>query len=319
MADTVIQLKGVSKVFGKKLILDQVNLDINKGEIFGVIGASGCGKTTLLNLMIGFLEPEEGDVIFRRSNNPKFFSIYRRGDIVKKIFGFASQSPSYYPELTVAENMNYFASLYALPSKIKRNNIKNIIEIVGLANSQKEVASNLSGGMKKRLDIACSIINSPEILILDEPTADLDPVLRKQFWDVIRDVNRRGTTIILASHFLEDVENVCDRLAILNDRKIIHVGTPVEITKIISQYEEITIETIPGNYATMAQELEKIRDSGIQKIMKSGTKLIIYTSKSELVLHDILHIIEKLNENLLEVNLSKPSLNEVMASIGAQK
>ncbi len=319
MADIAIQFKNVSKVFGKKIIIDQVNIDIYKGEIFGIIGASGSGKTTLLNLLVSFVEPEEGDIVFTKSNNPKFFSVFKRQDIVKKFFGFASQSPSYYPELTILENMNYFSSLYSIPPKTKKNNIKNILDVVGLTASQKEIASTLSGGMKKRLDIACSLVNSPEILILDEPTADLDPVLRKQFWEVIRDINKRGTTIILASHFLEDVENVCDRLAILADRKILHVGTPSEIKKIISQFEEIIIETVPGNYALISQELSKLKDSGIQKIIKSGTKLVIYTSKSELVLHDIIHIIEKHKENLLELSLSKPSLNEVMASLGAQK
>ena len=184
MAQPIVKIIGVSKSFGSKNVLDSIDLDINDGEIFGIIGRSGAGKTTLLESLVGFVPVTKGEISYKSDENGiyNFVSILENSDQVKRSIGFSTQTPSFYEKLTVKENLEYFASLYDIPKKFIAERIKKIIELVELNGEENTISENLSGGMQKRLDIACSIINDPKILILDEPTADLDPVLRKHIW-----------------------------------------------------------------------------------------------------------------------------------------
>jgi len=168
-----IQLTGISKIFNKNIVLEDLNLSVGYGEILGIIGKSGSGKTTLLNIIIGFLKPDKGSVIFQSRN------IHKDEINVDTQFGFASQEFSFYDKLTVDENLRYFGSLYKIKDKTLDQRIPELLKFVDLEDKRNLLASNLSTGMKKRLDIACSLIHDPKILILDEPTSDLDTFLRR--------------------------------------------------------------------------------------------------------------------------------------------
>lgn len=322
MSDAIIQVKNVSKRFGKKTILKQVDFQITSGEIFGIIGLSGSGKTTLLNTMIGFLQPEVGDVRFKlehllnfRDDTQQYRSVFKNQMDVKKIFGFAAQTPSVYSQLNCVENLDYFGKLYGLSKDIRQTNIDILLKLMDIYEARHIQAGNLSGGMMKRLDIACALIHDPKILILDEPTADLDPLLRKQMWNLIRQINEKGTTIILSSHFLDELEHLCDRVGILYDSRVISTGTPNEIKKFYSKEQEIRLETTPGKYDEILKKLEKYKDITINSSKKEGNKLIIYTNKAERHLHKILHIVEEMDEILLDVTLEDPSLREVLERV----
>lgn len=315
MSNVIIRLKDVVKQYGNNLVLDHLNLDIFSGEIFGIIGASGSGKTTLLSTLIGFLKVDSGDVLFKQEHLLDFYdsqepfrSVFKKQDDVKRIFGFASQQPSFYSKLTVFENLDYFGTLYGLSKMDRLTNAKTLINLMGLKSAENFLAENLSGGMQKRLDIACSLIHDPKILILDEPTADLDPFLRKHFWKLIKKINQKGTTIILASHNLNELEVLCNRVAILNQSKIASVGTPDQLKDQYSKDEEIHLDSFPGHYDKI---IESLKDDNISKMENKGTELVIYTGQAEKVLHKLLHVIEKNNESLIDVRLSKPSLDEV--------
>lgn len=317
MDNTVVRVTNVSKRFKNKIVLRNVNLSVYSGEILGIIGMSGHGKTTFLNTLIGFLRPETGDVEFKLEHlldyedaTDQFRSVFSATDEAKKIFGFAAQNPSFYPDLTVEENLDYFGALYGLSRDIRRTNTKILLNLIGIYNSRHVKARNLSGGMQKRLDIACALIHDPKILILDEPTADLDPVLRKQMWTIIKRINEKGTTILMASHFLDEVENYCDRIAVIRRGELIHAGTPDELKGTVSQYEEITLQTYPGNYPYLIKHLGG-KKLGIEKVINQGQRVVIYTQKAELVLHRILHVIEHSKETLVEVNVNKPTLDEI--------
>ncbi|MAG50726.1 ABC transporter ATP-binding protein [archaeon] len=225
MKDFVVRVKGVNKKFGNNVILKNINLNVKKGELLCIVGTNGSGKTTLLKSIIGFVEPEDGE-IFYNSKNIK--SIEKK---VKSDFGFATQENAFYPKLTVEENMNYFGNLYGLKKDVLKVNIEKLLKLVDLYTAKDVLAENLSMGMERRLDIACSLIHNPKILILDEPTEDLDVTLRKSILILIKAINKRGTTVVMTSHLLSEIEDVFDRIAILNNKTIAKTGTLKEFRK----------------------------------------------------------------------------------------
>jgi len=323
MANIIIKLQNLTKQFGSKIVLNKVNLDIRSGEIFGIIGLSGSGKTTLLNNMIGFLRPEGGDVLFKlehlleyKDDTISYRSVYDNEDDVKKTFGFAAQTPSFYSQLTSLENLEYFGNLYNLSHDVRKTNGEILLQLMGIYDARDLPAGHLSGGMQKRLDIACALIHDPKVLILDEPTADLDPLLRKQMWYLINQINEKGTTIVLSSHFLDELELLCDRVGILYEGQIIKAGTPDEIKSFYSKEEEIKLETSPGRYNRIINALKKdTKHLAIKKMAIQDNKLIIYTLQAERSLHQVLHLLEEMDELLIDVVVEKPTLQEVLEKL----
>jgi ABC-2 type transport system ATP-binding protein len=220
-----IQLKDVVKKFGSNVVLDGVDLSIPEGKITGIIGASGEGKSTVLKLIIGFYRPTKGEVLYLKR------SVYEDIGHLHKTFGFATEDGSFYDSLTVIENLHHFGRLYHVHGKELKARAEEVLKFVGLENAAKTKAKNLSVGMKKRLDFACSIMHKPNVLIMDEPTADLDPLLRKQILSLIKSINKEGTTIILTTQLLEEMDTLCDKIAILCERKIVEEGEPGKIKK----------------------------------------------------------------------------------------
>ena len=186
----LIEVKGVTKNFEDKRILNDVSLSINENEILGIIGQSGAGKTVLMKIIIGFYKPDKGKVLYStkglKSNIKE----------IKKKVGFASQHHSIYPDLSVKENLRYFGNLYGMKRKEIKNRIPEVLKLVELSGYKNKLAIKMSGGMNRRLDIACALMHSPKILILDEPVSGLDPVLRKHMTKLIQKIRQEGTTII---------------------------------------------------------------------------------------------------------------------------
>ncbi len=220
MDSELIQVKDVTKKFKKNLVLDNISFSIPEGQITGIVGASGEGKSTILKLLIGFYKPNKGRIFFLRRDILKDFKN------VKNIFGFATEDGSFYEDLNVRENILHFGRLYKIKNSELKSRLKEVINLVELNKAERTRARYLSVGMKKRLDIACAIIHDPQILILDEPTADLDPLLRDEILDLIIKIKREGKTIILTTQLLEEMDIVCDKVAILHDKKIVEEGTP---------------------------------------------------------------------------------------------
>jgi ABC-2 type transport system ATP-binding protein len=320
MPEVIIKFQSVSKRYGTHLVLNNLNFEIYKGEIFGIIGASGAGKTTLLHTLIGFVDPEIGDVYFRPEHlfntsktEDKFKSIFDHQGEAKKLFGYASQLPSFYPKLTVYENLQYFGNLQGLLKDTLENNIKNLLKFMDLTESKGVLAENLSGGMQRRLDIGCAMIHDPKVLILDEPTADLDPILRHQLWNLIEKINKNGTTIILASHNLAKMENLCHRIAILHNKELIAVGKPDELKDGFSKSQEIELKTYPGHYEKLIKRLKERKD--IEKIEYKGEKLVLITKEPQKVLHLLMHELDITKEVLVDISLEKPNLHDIFLSV----
>lgn len=225
MDNEFIQLKKVTKVFGKNRVLDEIDLSIPEGKITGIIGASGEGKSTILKLISSFYKVTSGEIFYFRRNINK--------DIpnIKKSFGTSIEEGSFYEELTVYENLFHFGRLYGVKRPVLKRRIKGIICFVGLSEAENVLAGNLSLGMKKRLDLACALVHKPTVLVLDEPTADLDPLLRNQMLKIIKKINSHGTTIIFTTQILEEVDALCDYVSVLYNEKIVEQGLLKDILK----------------------------------------------------------------------------------------
>ncbi len=318
MSEPIFRIENVSKGFGSHVVLDDLSLDIYAGEIIGLIGASGAGKTTFLHTMIGFLKPDKGDVLFRQDHllsyrdSFVYRSVFKKQHIVKHVFGFASQIPSFYEELTTKENLEYFGALHNLSTDAISTNTQTLLNLMDLKSASNTKAKHLSGGMERRLDIACALMHDPDVLILDEPTADLDPLLRNHIWELVRKINKKGTTVILSSHHLTELESLCNRVAIIKEGKLIALGKPEELKKKFILKQEIALQTVPGKYKEIVTALKnkKITDVEIKNNL-----IHIHTTSPEKTLSEVLATLSKKKEKLAFIKVTSASLDDVFISI----
>ncbi|RLE44752.1 hypothetical protein DRJ16_01470 [Candidatus Woesearchaeota archaeon] len=315
--ETAIKFIDIKKAFNKKVVFENVNLEIKQKEIFGIIGMSGSGKTTLLNTLIGFYTPDAGDILFYSKIDNEYKSVFNSLPEVRRTFGFATQVPSLYPKLTVKENLAYFSTLHRIPKQIAENNISVLLDITELSSEKNQLVQNLSEGMKKRLSIACALIHNPSILLLDEPTADLDPLLRKEIWRLVERVHRSGTTIILASHFLDEIEAICHRVAVIHNGRIIPPSQVSKLKASLKQDQEILLRSEPGNYHKLAKLLAKSKR--VKKLVIKGRHLSIKTDNAERLLSTVISAAKSAKEKITELKLLKSSLESVFEQIHESK
>lgn len=222
MQQPSIILRDVSKSFGKKEVLHNLSLQIEKAEIFGLVGPSGSGKTTLIKMIAGINESTTGDVMVFNTNMPNLNKMKR--------IGYMAQADALYEELSAYENADFIATMYGLKGKRKKERIEEVFELVQLSGHMKKQVQHFSGGMKKRLSLAIALLHEPEILILDEPTVGIDPLLRKSIWEKFYDLKKKGTTIIVTTHIMDEAE-FCERLGLIREGNLVAIGTPEELKK----------------------------------------------------------------------------------------
>jgi ABC-2 type transport system ATP-binding protein len=222
MDEVCVDVKGVTKRFGKHEVLKNINLDIFTGEIFGLLGPSGAGKTTLVKELSGLEIPSSGENTVLGTRMPELTTIKR--------IGYMAQSDALYEDLSAKENLEFFSSMYSITGKEQQRRIHDVIGLVDLTDHLTKLVSEYSGGMKRRLSLAIALLHEPELLILDEPTVGIDPVLRKKVWDAFYQLNQKGTTIIVTTHVMDEAEK-CDRLGLMRDGELIAVGTPNELKR----------------------------------------------------------------------------------------
>ncbi|MDM5433451.1 ABC transporter ATP-binding protein [Bacillus hominis] len=222
MQQSSIILRDVSKSFGKKEVLHNLSLQIEKAEIFGLVGPSGSGKTTLIKMIAGINESTTGDVMVFNTNMPNLNKMKR--------IGYMAQADALYEELSAYENADFIATMYGLKGKRKKERIEKVFELVQLSEHMKKQVQHFSGGMKKRLSLAIALLHEPEILILDEPTVGIDPLLRKSIWEKFYDLKKKGTTIIVTTHIMDEAE-FCERLGLIREGNLVAIGTPEELKK----------------------------------------------------------------------------------------
>ncbi|MEI4828160.1 ABC transporter ATP-binding protein [Bacillus sp. FJAT-53711] len=220
LTNEAVLLKDVSKYFGKKQVIQEISFSVGEAEIFGLVGPSGSGKTTLIKMIAGISEATTGEVTALQTVMPNL-------DGMKQI-GYMAQADALYDELSAYENADFIATMYGLKGKQKKERISEVFELVQLSQDAKKQVQHFSGGMKKRLSLAMSLLHEPKLLILDEPTVGIDPVLRKSIWDKFYELKKQGTTIIVTTHIMDEAE-FCERLGLIREGKLIATGSPVEL------------------------------------------------------------------------------------------
>lgn len=213
----VVQASHVSKSFGKKTILDDISLNVLPAETFGLLGPSGSGKTTLVKLLTGIDEVSKGEVRV-------FGTVMPRLSMMNRI-GYMAQSDALYNELSALENLQLFASLYGIKGPERKKRIHEVMDIVALGSHLNKQVDQYSGGMKRRLSLAIALLHEPPLLVLDEPTVGIDPLLRQSIWNELKALNAKGTTILLTTHVMDEADK-CDRLGMIRDGKLLSVGEP---------------------------------------------------------------------------------------------
>lgn len=312
----LIELKEAGKKFGNNNILEEVNIIIEEGDILGIIGRSGSGKTTLLNLIAGFFEPSTGEVLhsFKVTEGPQNLHAGLRK--IKDQIGYAPQHNSFYPKLTVMENLLHFGQLYKLPRETLQNNIKGLLQATELAAHQNKLAEHLSGGMQKRLDIACSLVHKPKILVLDEPTADLDPLLQKEIMNFLAQANKQGVTLVIASHHLHLLEKVCTKIAIVHNGRVHSHGGLEEIQKPYLK-DNFTISLSPGE--NKERFISILKTLPVDKIIDRQNRIIIHPKNITKTLAGLLTMIQEEHLYLHDLDIRRPSLDEIFETITQQK
>ena len=308
----LIELKEVSKQYNKLEILRDVNLTIEEGDMYGIIGESGSGKTTLLNLITGFIQPSGGVIQYYDHATESPQDLNKNLHKLKRHIGFTPQHNSFYPKLTITENLLHFGKLYKVPHDTLVANIKSLLQVTRLAEHRHKLAEHLSEGMQRRLDIACSLMHKPKLLVLDEPTADLDPLLQVEILRLLKDVNSQGVTIVMASHHLDSVENVCNKVAIVHQGQIQLHGLIEDIKKPFLK-EHFTINIRPGSKKDFIISL--LRKMPVQKIIDQGNQLVIYPTNIEKTIAGLLQLIKEENLYFNDMDVRKPSLNEIFERI----
>ncbi|QUL53934.1 ABC transporter ATP-binding protein [Paenibacillus tritici] len=213
----VIKVTGVDRSFGNKRVLKNITLQVDEAETFGILGPSGSGKTTLIKLLTGIDEVTSGEVQLLGVRMPKLKMLQQ--------IGYMAQADALYTELSAKENLEFFASLYGLKGGNRTRRIRDVMELVNLQEHLRKRVDQYSGGMKRRLSLAIALLHEPPLLLLDEPTVGIDPVLRRSIWQELKALNRKGTTIVLTTHVMDEAEK-CDRLAMIRDGVLLAVDTP---------------------------------------------------------------------------------------------
>jgi len=218
-----VEVSELTKIMNERIIVDRISFSVESGEIFGLLGANGSGKTTTFNMLSGLLAPSSGTVIMLGK------SIKEMQRLPRPEMGFVMQENSFYETLTVRENLEFFAEMMGIPSAEKAGRIRKLLQDMSLSEKADTLASRLSGGMKKRLNMACALVHDPKIVLLDEPTVGLDPVVRKEIWALIERMHASNKTIIITSHYMDEVERLCHRVAIMYASRLVASGTPEEL------------------------------------------------------------------------------------------
>jgi len=302
----VIECNGLQKTYKSVKALQGLDLSIAEGVIYGLLGPNGAGKSTFINIVAGLVKADSGNLIVAGSSLPE------ESKVVKGRMGFVPQDLAIYEDLTAYENIAFFASLYGLKGKEKKEKVEKALEFVSLTDRRKDRAKTYSGGMKRRLNLACGICHEPDILFLDEPTVGIDPQSRNHIMESIKILNKRGMTVIYTTHYMEEAETLCDRIGIIDHGEIIAEGTLGELQKTVSENELLFI-----NATGDIEELLSLvaATDGIIEAHREKESILIKHSGQKGILDNIVRHTSKTGSEIHKLESRVPNLEDVFLAM----
>ncbi|MBO4997655.1 MAG: ABC transporter ATP-binding protein [Lachnospira sp.] len=303
---TVVKINNLVKRYGDLVALDHFNLEIMEGEIFGLLGPNGSGKSTTIHCLLSLLEYDKGDIkVFGEEMKPDSYHL-------KKDIGIIMQNVAVFDRLTVEENIDYFCGLYIKDKKKKKELVQEAIDFVELNDFKKFYPKKLSGGLLRRLNIACGIAHKPKLIILDEPTVAVDPQSRNNILEGIKRLNKEGATIIYTTHYMEEVEQICTRIAIMDKGKSIAVGTKEELKSMVKTGETIQVD-VPKLMENQLEQISKLPHT--KKLSYENEVLHVQYTKGK---HNLIRLLDYFREQDIafgRVTSELPTLNDVFLEI----
>lgn len=304
--EKVIEIKNLTKLYKNLKAVDDLSFDVYKGEILGLLGPNGSGKSTTINSILSLLKYESGTIkIFNKEMKPDSYDL-------KKDIGVIFQEVAVFNELTVLENIDYFCGLY-ITDKNKRNKcVEDAIKLVGLENYKKFYPKQLSGGLLRRLNIACGIAHKPKLIFLDEPTVAVDPQSRNNILDGIKMLRDKGATIVYTTHYMEEAEILCDRIIILDKGKIIAEGTKEELKEMTKIEEKITLE-IDSLNEEIINEIREFKN--VDDVTYDRNNLVVIYKKGKNNINELMDYLKNKKVNYNKIFVERPTLNDVFLEL----
>ena len=301
----VIEIRELNKKFETFVAIDNISLEIQEGEIYGLLGPNGAGKSTAIAIICGLLKPTSGEI--------KILDV----DVTKsmkgqnKKIGYVPQEIALYSEFTAYENLKFFGELYGLRGIKLKEKIEYALEFTGLLEQSKKIVGKFSGGMKRRLNIACAIMHDPKIIIMDEPTVGIDPQSRNLILEAVKKLNKKGTTIIYTTHYMEEISAICTKIAIMDHGNIIVTGTEEELKSLISDFNVLEVEIIGDNF-----NIDGINDvTGVTKFEVKENKVSIFSEKEVSNLNKIIEFLGDRDIKISNIGFKDITLETVFLSL----
>jgi ABC-2 type transport system ATP-binding protein len=307
-----VETEGLSKRFGDFKAVDGVTFSVKRGEIFGFLGPNGAGKTTTIRMLLSLLLPSSGSARVLGVDIVRNRSEVRRAELRQRI-GYMSQRFSLYNDMSIAQNLEFFGGTYGVRGKRLTERRTQVLRMAGLTGSEGERASNLSGGWRQRLALGCAILHEPEILFLDEPTAGVDPISRRAFWDLLYDLSAAGRTVFVTTHYMDEAER-CHRLALIQRGRLAAIGSP----------EEIVRQQVPGSIVEIecgepARALTALKEASALEASLYGAQLHVVADHLDSVKDEVRAILEQARIEVRGMREIEPSLEDAfIASVRAQ-
>ena len=302
---SAVVLRDLRRVYAGREVVRGVSLEIPAGEIFGLLGPNGAGKTTLLSIISTRLRPTSGDAWVHGKH------VTQDVDAVRRLLNVAPQEEALYPSLTAAENLSFFAELYGVPRSERAGRVAEALQVVGLIGRKDDRVSSYSGGMRRRLNLGCALVTAPRLVLLDEPTVAVDPQSRAHIFDAVRELRARGTTIVYTTHYLEEAEDLCDRIAIMDEGQVIACGTLAELLSHSRATEVIELRLLAPP-ATVAP-VEAVE--GVQKVETVGNEIRIFTTRAQHALPRVYRALSGLGHGILRTRVTPVTLDDVFLEL----
>ncbi len=302
----LVLIRDLVKRYKGQLAVDNISFSIAEGEIFGLLGPNGAGKSTTINAICGLIKYDRGQILVDG------LDLNHNALEVKRRIGLVPQEIALFDNLSARENIEFFAKLAGLKGKLLKERVDEALDFVGLGGKSDGLPKSFSGGMKRRLNIACAISHHPRIIIMDEPTVGIDPQSRKHILESVKKLNHMGSTIIYTSHYMEEVEAVCNRIAIIDHGRLIACGSENELRNSVAGEEKILIDIQDVTFTSM-QEITHL--NGVSQAQVQGNLLEVITDNAQTILQDVLFVLSRNGVKIRGVKLEEPDLESVFLAL----